>query len=137
MKKSIILLFCAFFIIACSDKKPSTPASNNEPSASTTSNEDMDEDDMDEDVEEVVEEASPIIDGINARSLFKQSCSVCHGLDGKLGANGSKDLSLSVLPVEERVQIITNGKGLMTPFGSILKPEEIQAVAKYTLQLKQ
>ena len=134
MKKSILLFFCAFLVFACADKKTTPASEGTETPAPTPTDEEMEEEeDMEE---EVAEESYPIIDGINAGSIFKQSCSVCHGLDGKLGANGSKDLSVSVLPIEERVTIITNGKGLMTPFGSILSAEEIQAVAKYTLQLK-
>ena len=69
-------------------------------------------------------------------AVFKQKCVTCHGADGTLGLNGAKDLSKSALSVEERVNIITHGKNLMTPFGTVLSPEEIQAVAAYTLTLK-
>lgn len=69
-------------------------------------------------------------------TLFRQHCVICHGSDGNLGLNGAKHLSESVLPLEERINIITNGKNLMTPFRSQLSPEEIQAVAAYTLTLK-
>ncbi len=69
-------------------------------------------------------------------AVFRQHCVICHGSDGNLGLNGAKHLSESVLPVEERINIITNGKNLMTPFRSLLSPEEIQAVAAYTLTLK-
>ena len=75
----------------------------------------------------------PAIDG---EKIFKISCSVCHGVDGKLGLNGSKDLSVSVLTLEERIALITNGKGVMPAQGAILKPEEIKAVAEYTFKLK-
>lgn len=69
-------------------------------------------------------------------SVFKQHCVICHGSDGNLGLNGAKHLSESILPLEERINIITNGKNLMTPFRSQLSPEEIQAVAAYTLTFK-
>ena len=69
-------------------------------------------------------------------AVFRQNCVICHGADGRLGLNGAKDLRLSTRSVEERIQIITQGKNLMTPFGTILSPEEIAAVAAYTLQLK-
>ncbi|MBL7808332.1 MAG: cytochrome c [Saprospiraceae bacterium] len=69
-------------------------------------------------------------------AVFRQRCVVCHGADGTLGLNGAKDLTQSATPLEERIQIITNGKKLMTPFGTILSPEEIKAVAEYTLTLK-
>lgn len=69
-------------------------------------------------------------------AVFRQYCLVCHGADGKLGLNGAKDLSVSALTLEERLNIITNGKKLMTPFNEVLSPEEIKAVAEYTLTLK-
>jgi cytochrome c6 len=69
-------------------------------------------------------------------AVFRQNCVTCHGTDGTLGLNGAKDLSQSILPLEERVNIITNGKKLMTPFGAILSPAEIQAVAAYTQALQ-
>lgn len=69
-------------------------------------------------------------------AVFRQKCITCHGADGSLGLNGAKDLSKSVLPLEERINIITHGKNLMTPFGTVLRAEEIQAAAEYTLTLK-
>jgi len=69
-------------------------------------------------------------------AIFRQYCVVCHGADGKMGLNGAKDLSVSILTPEERINIVTNGKKLMTPFNEVLSPEEIQAVAEYTLTLK-
>lgn len=69
-------------------------------------------------------------------AVFRQKCVTCHGADGALGLNGAKNLSQSVLTLEERINIITNGKKLMTPFGTILSPEEIKAVAEYTQTFK-
>jgi mono/diheme cytochrome c family protein len=127
-----LLVFAVF--IACGEKK-------SEPKATTEQSEkaaELTEDDFT--IEEKKEEApvaeSGIIDGINAKQTFKQSCAVCHGTDGKLGANGSKDLSLSTLTIDEKINMITKGKGVMIAFEAILKPEEIKAVAKYTEQLK-
>ena len=69
-------------------------------------------------------------------AVFRQKCVTCHGADGTLGLNGAKDLTQSTLTLEERINLVTNGKKLMTPFVSILSPEEIQAVAEYTQSLK-
>ena len=33
---------------------------------------------------------------IDAKKIYKQNCVICHGLDGKLGINNSKDLTKSV-----------------------------------------
>jgi len=69
-------------------------------------------------------------------AVFRKNCTTCHGANGSLGLNGAKDLSTSTLSLEERVNIITEGKKLMTPFGKLLSPEEIKAVAEYTISLK-
>lgn len=69
-------------------------------------------------------------------AVYRQYCVTCHGADGKLGLNGAKDLSQSVLSQEERIIQITNGKNLMTPFRNVLTPAEIKAVAAYTQDLK-
>lgn len=68
--------------------------------------------------------------------VFKINCALCHGADGKLGANGSKDLTASPLSLEERIAIVTNGKGAMAAYGAILSKEDIKAVSEYTLSLK-
>ena len=70
------------------------------------------------------------------KKTFETYCVLCHGADGKLGLNGSKDLSISVRPIDERIAQVTNGKGLMTPFKDILTEAEIKAVAECTLTLK-
>jgi cytochrome c6 len=70
----------------------------------------------------------------DGKAIFKQYCVTCHGADGKLGLNGAKDLTRSVLKLEARIDLITNGKNMMTPYGEVLTPEEIRAVAKYTME---
>lgn len=69
-------------------------------------------------------------------AVFRRHCVICHGADGTLGLNGAKDLTQSALPLEERIEQITNGKNMMTPFRDVLPPEEIKAVAEYTMRLK-
>ena len=69
-------------------------------------------------------------------AVFRQYCVTCHGADGKLALNGAKDLSKSALTLQERITQITKGKNMMTPFAEVLSPEEIKAVAEYTLSLK-
>ncbi len=78
------------------------------------------------------EEAAP-----DGQKIFRTYCVTCHGLDGKLALNGAKDLTVSEVPLEERIVQVTEGKNLMTPFKGILSEEEIQAVAEYTMTLKQ
>ena len=50
--------------------------------------------------------------------------------------NGAYDLTQTKLTVEEKIQVITNGRKLMTPFKGLLSEKQIEAVAKYTENLK-
>lgn len=71
----------------------------------------------------------------DGEAIYKKYCVLCHGVDGKLGLNGSKDLSVSKVTEAERIIQITKGKNTMTPFEGILSPEEIKAVAAYSMTL--
>lgn len=73
---------------------------------------------------------------IDGKKIYKQNCVLCHGADGSLGANGSKDLSQSTMSLDERKAIIKNGKGKMIGLGSLLSTDEIDAVAAFTFKLK-
>jgi cytochrome c553 len=70
------------------------------------------------------------------KAVYEAACTACHGTDGKLMAGGAKDLTLSKLSVDERITLITKGKGLMQSFGGRLTEEDIKAVATYTTTLK-
>lgn len=70
---------------------------------------------------------------IDARTLYISNCATCHGVDGRLGASGAKNLAETKLLVDEVKQQIITGKGAMPPFGNQLSDEEIQAVSNYIL----
>ena len=70
------------------------------------------------------------------QSLFETNCTTCHGSDGKSGVLGAKDLSVSAMTKEQMIEIITNGKNTMTPFGNVMTREEIGSVADYVQTLK-
>ena len=70
---------------------------------------------------------------VDGKKIWKSLCIACHGLYGDMEVNGAKDLNLSTLPLEDRIEIITNGKNVMTPFKGTLSEEEIKAVAQYTI----
>ncbi len=72
---------------------------------------------------------------IDTASLYKTHCRICHGIDGKLGINGAKDLTQSKMTLDERINNITNGKGTMTAFKGLLSKDEIKALAEYTFTL--
>ena len=75
-------------------------------------------------------------DVADGQLIYKKYCVLCHGIDGKLGVNDSKDINLSTLTLEERKVMIRDGKKLMTPFEGVLTEEEIHAVAAYTMTMK-
>ena len=73
---------------------------------------------------------------VNGKELYVASCEKCHGADGKLNLMGAKDLSISTMDLNARIEIIKNGKNAMTPFAGILNEEQIKAIAEYTETLK-
>lgn len=73
---------------------------------------------------------------VDGAAIYKKYCVLCHGTSGKLGVNGSKDITISKLTKAERIELIRNGKNTMTPFGGVLSEEEIEAVAEYTFTIK-
>ncbi len=81
--------------------------------------------------------AKALAGGIDGESIFKTRCVTCHGSKGNMGANGAANLQQSELPLAERVKVIVNGRKAMTAFKNILSPDEIEAVAAYSLTLKQ
>lgn len=73
---------------------------------------------------------------LDAKAIYEQKCSLCHGADGQLQLAQASDLSLSKLDLQARIQIITNGKNTMAPFKSVLSEQEIEAVAQYLETLR-
>ncbi len=62
---------------------------------------------------------------------YTMKCSLCHGGDGRLMATKAPDLSLSKLTLEERIALITYGKGTMPPQKGILDAATIRGIAHY------
>ena len=114
MKKLIIFCAIATAVWACGGSDSSSSSSDSASSKATAS-----------------APAKP-----DGQKIYKQYCVTCHGLYGDMGASGAHDLTGSVLTVEERIPVITKGRGAMTPFENLLDEDEIAAVAKYTLELK-
>ncbi len=71
-----------------------------------------------------------------AEVLYANKCSSCHGMQGEMGLSGAKLLNASVLSLEERIQIILNGKNAMASYKEQLTEEQIKAVAAYTMTFK-
>lgn len=72
----------------------------------------------------------------NARSIYSQVCANCHGEDGAKGVGGAANLTASVLSLNDRINVIEKGRGLMPGFGDKLTEQEAQALAAYTITLK-
>jgi len=68
---------------------------------------------------------------VNGKEIFNEKCSLCHGVDGKLGMSGAKDLSITALDHASIVDIITHGKNAMAPYKDALSSEQIEAVTSY------
>jgi len=72
----------------------------------------------------------------NAQTIFVQQCATCHGEDGTKGISGAANLGESQLSLNDRKEVITNGRGLMPGFGEKLSEQEIEGLAAYTLTFK-
>jgi cytochrome c6 len=108
MKKYVIFSVTALVLFACGAKEVKTENTS-------------------------IEASKPVVDGAK---IYKQNCELCHGPDGKLGANGSKNLTVSELDLNARIAMVSKGKGVMMAFENILNLSEIKAVAEYTMTLK-
>lgn len=112
MKKIIILPFLAMLLFACGD----TSDKGSSAKAKKTS-------------------AKPA-KKVDGAKVYKTYCVTCHGLYGDMGASGAFNLTTSKLTLEERVEVITKGRNLMTPFEGLLSKEKIEAVAKHIETLR-
>lgn len=63
--------------------------------------------------------------------LYDMYCTLCHGGDGKLGINGAKDLTASLLSREEMIAVVTHGRNTMAPFKQVLDPVQVEAVVDH------
>jgi cytochrome c6 len=72
-----------------------------------------------------------------AKNLYTLHCASCHGMDGKLGGSGSKDLSKSTLTDAEMIAIITNGKNNMPAMKDVISdPSKIKNLAEFVKTLR-
>ena len=76
---------------------------------------------------------------IDVKKIWKVRCIACHGLYGDMGTNGAANLQEATSDLDYRINIITNGSenGVMTAFGEILEPHEIEAMARYTMEFNE
>lgn len=72
---------------------------------------------------------------LSGKAIYNTNCVQCHGLDGKMGALGANDLTLTQLSDEEQANIIRNGKGQMSGYPAFSE-EDITNVLAYIKTLK-
>ncbi|GHA66720.1 SirB2 family protein [Pontibacter akesuensis] len=72
----------------------------------------------------------------NGKAIYTQLCETCHGADGAKGLGGAANLQVSDLSLNDRINVIANGRGLMPGFSAQLSDEEVAALAAYTMTLK-
>ena len=89
----------------------------------------------------VTEEVSPteepeVVIDQEAKALYEAHCNECHGFDGSLGKFSATNLKTSTMFFTKKVELITNGKGMMKGFGNELTKEEIEKIAGYLIHLK-
>ena len=72
----------------------------------------------------------------DGKELYANNCARCHGDDGKLGAVGAADLSVSGLDKTVVSEVIKKGKGTMIGFEGQLNENQIEAVAVYLETLR-
>jgi len=121
MKKFTILAVLALFVWACGGD------ANNSDNSSSSGDE--------------VNYAKVSSGDINGAVLYKNNCIACHMATGEGGVAGAKDLRESKLSVDERAKMIHYGSetnATMVAFGKngTLEPEEIKAIAEYTMKFK-
>lgn len=77
-----------------------------------------------------------VISAAEAAKTYALKCGMCHGEDGKLMLAGAPDLSASNLSREDRIALITYGKGTMPPQQGVLDDAAIAAVADHLETLR-
>lgn len=93
--------------------------------------------------------SAPDLELENGKKIYQQYCASCHGLDGKGNGPAAKgwkpaptNLALGTLkyakglPATEQVIAIGVPKTAMPPWAGLLKDNQIKAVAKYVLSLR-
>jgi len=109
MKKLYFLAFIALVAFACSSSDKNGQSKTSTAAASTK---------------------------VDGEKIYKTYCVTCHGVYGDMGASGAFNLTTSTLSLDERINVITNGRNAMTPFSNLLNEEKIKAVSEYIEKLR-
>ncbi|NUO01952.1 MAG: c-type cytochrome [Saprospiraceae bacterium] len=112
MKKSIIFLAVAAFIVACGGTSEDKTSTSTAVTASA--------------------------DAPDGQKLYKTYCVTCHGLNGDMQGNGAIDLTKSALSLDERIKVISEGRTgtVMVGFKTLLDEAKVKALAEYVEKLR-
>lgn len=80
------------------------------------------------DVTEAMESNKNLSEG---EVIYTSLCTDCHGVDGKKQLYKAPDLTQSKLSRDQKIEIISDGKGIMQGYSRSLTSEEISAVLNY------
>ncbi len=86
--------------------------------------------------------ATPDVKNISdGEIIYHKDCLTCHGADGKKKHSGAKDLSISVLNINEIIKLISSaqtiGDKLHSPrFPEVLSDDQIKEVGQYIITLR-
>lgn len=78
-----------------------------------------------------LEKKEPPTQKPDGKTIYMERCTSCHGMDGKLGFGGAKNLITSNYSLGHIINQVTHGKGAMAGYKNILTAEEIFAVSEY------
>lgn len=93
--------------------------------------------------------AAALAEGVDGKKIYEMRCAFCHGPEGrgdgpagaalKPPATSFTTPGYAQTPIDRVKQAIVQGKQgtAMMAFGATLKPEEVEAVARYVLRLAQ
>ena len=84
------------------------------------------------------EEPDQVVTQADAAFLYERHCGTCHGLEGQgnIGPQLADGAVVAAYPdIEDEVQVITDGRNQMPPFGHALTDAEIRAIAEHTRRL--
>jgi mono/diheme cytochrome c family protein len=70
------------------------------------------------------------------QDVYTKLCVNCHGDNGKMGLSGAKDLTISALTREEKINLVMNGKNGMAAYKKTLSEEQVNDVVDFVETLK-
>ncbi|MFZ1687471.1 MAG: cytochrome c [Flavobacteriales bacterium] len=71
----------------------------------------------------------------DGEGIYGMYCELCHGADGKLGVNGAKDLTQSLLSRDEMLAVVSHGRKTMAAYATVLNAAQIEAVVDHVRAL--